>query len=989
MVKRVLKCAFLLACVYFLHSGTENPAPAIAGQKVPSPAVSAPAGASSVVRPDFGRIPLNIIPNRGQWDARTDYYIQGKDKTILFGTEGVTFVLTGPGLGKDGGSGRLDRTGLPSAAPAGRPAAGSRWVIKLDFLGARSGVKPEGTDETGTRVSYFSGASEDWKTGLPAYSRIVYRDIWPGIDLAYTGTMDRLKYEFIVHPGADPSQIRLAYRGASSVAVDAEGRLAVSTPAGGFEDGAPVAYQEKNGTRADVSMGYRILEDRGGRTQAEESAPAAEARVAYGFTVGAYDRAQTLVLDPVILVYCGFIGGPSYDYGYGIAADSAGSAYITGYSYAPGAAFPVKVGPDLTYNGGSMDAFVAKLNPQGTGYVYCGYIGGSGNDYGYGIAVDAFGCAYVTGYTTSAQNTFPVSVGPDLTFNGNYDAFVAKVNAKGTGLDYCGYIGGSGPDFGKGIAVDGTGNAYVTGYTDSPATDFPVAVGPFLTYGGNYDAFVAKVNAKGTGLDYCGYIGGPGEDVANAVAVDGQGCAYITGFTYSGETAFPVTVGPRLTLSGLSDAFVAKINADGASLAYCGYIGGSGNDIGTGIAVDLGGNAYICGYTNSTESSFPVSVGPGLTFKGGAFDGFVAKLEAGDGLIVYSGFIGGGLYDVANAIAVDGRGYAYVTGYTSSKEDTFPVLDGPFLVHAGSYDAYVAKVDLTGSKLLLCSYLGGTDADLGMGIALGPDASGDIYITGNTLSNEATFPTQTGPDLTAHGSRDGFVAKLSETSLAVTSPNGAETLHVGFGWIITWLTTGKVGKVTIQYSVDDGTNWFMVAYNIPNTGSYAWDVPDDVSVNCLVRVSETETGIPTDSSDAVFTISNDPLIVVSSPNGGEQWAVGSPQTISWRTGGAVNDVKIEYSTDGGTTFTSIVDDAQNTGTFPWVVPDAVSDICLVRITDISVSTTTDTSDVLFSIVPASSSSASPAAKTAGGVRPTPGSPPGPKARRRVSLGESR
>jgi hypothetical protein len=696
-------------------------------------------------------------------------------------------------------------------------------------------------------------------------------------------------------------------------------------------------------------MGYKILAD-GGRPGSRDSGPEAETRVAYGFTVGAYDPAQTLILDPVILVYCGYIGGPSYDYGYGIAVDSAGSAYITGYTYAPGAAFPTKVGPDLTYNGGSMDAFVAKLNPEGTGYVYCGYIGGSGNDYGYGIALDAFGSAYVAGYTSSAENTFPVKVGPGLKAHGDYDVFVAKVNPKGTGLDYCGFIGGSGSDFGKGIAVDGVGNAYVTGYTNSTEADFPVTVGPFLTSSGDYDAFVAKIDASGASLAYCGYIGGIGEDVANAVAVDGLGCAYITGFTFSGETSFPVTTGPTQTLKGLSDAFAAKVNSDGASLAYCGYIGGAGSDVGTGIAVDLGGNAYICGYTNSTEASFPVSVGPSLTFKGGTFDAFAAKLEAGDGLIAYAGFIGGGLYDVANAIAVDGRGYAYVTGYTSSKEDTFLPVDGPSLTHAGSYDAFVAKVDISGAKLLLSGYLGGADADLGMGIALGPDGSGDIYLTGNTLSDQATFPVVTGPDLAAKGSRDGFVAKLSETSLAVTSPNGAEILHVGFSWIVTWNTSGKVDKVTIEYSVDDGTDWFMVAHAIPNTGSYAWDVPDDVSANCLVRVSEAETAVPTDSSDAVFSISNDPILVVTSPNGGEQWAAGSTQTISWRSGGAVGDVKIEYSTDGGTSYSLVAADVQNTGSYAWIVPSAISSLGVIRITDISVSTTTDMSDNVFSIV---------------------------------------
>ena len=993
MVKRALRCASLLACVYFLHSGMEISPAASAGQKASSPAVSAPSGASRIVRPDFGRIPVNIIPNRGQGDGRADYYIQGKDKTIFFGTEGVTFVLTGPDRGEAGESARLDRTGPPPSAREGRPAAGSRWVVKLDFLGARPGVKPQGTDETGTRVSYFSGAAEDWKTDLPAYSRIVYRDIWPGIDLAYTGTMDRLKYEFVVHPGADPSQIRLAYRGASSVTVDAQGRLAVSTPAGGFEDGTPVAYQERNGARVDVPMGYKILgagglADLPDAPKSGDSAPSAETRVAYGFTVGAYDPAQTLILDPVILVYCGYIGGPSYDYGYGLATDSAGSAYITGYTYAPGAAFPAKVGPDLTYKGGSKDAFVAKLNPQGTAYVYCGYIGGSGDDYGYGIAVDAFGSAYVTGYTSSGQNTFPVKVGPDLTTNGNYDVFVAKVNPKGTGLDYCGFIGGSGPDFGKGIAIDGVGNAYVTGYTSSSEIDFPVSVGPFLTFGGNYDAFAAKVKPDGSTLAYCGYLGGPGEDVGNAIAVDGLGCAYITGFTFSGETTFPVTTGPVLTHSGLSDAFVAKINNDGLSLAYCGYLGGKGSDIGTGIAVDLGGYASVSGYTNSSDGSFPVSVGPNLAYGGGAFDGFVAKLDATYGSIVYAGFIGGGGYDVANAVAIDGRGYAFVTGYTSSKEDTFPIIDGPVLTHLGSYDVYVAKVDISGRKLMFCGYLGGSEADLGMGIALGPDGSGDIYLTGNTYSNQATFPVTTGPDLTANGSRDGFVAKFSETSLAVTSPNAFETLHVGFNWIITWLTSGKVDKVTIQYSVDGGTNWFMVAYSIPNTGSYLWNIPDDVSANCLVRVSEAATEIPTDSSDAAFAITNDPIVVVTAPNGGEKWEVGSSHAIIWQSGGTVGDVKIEYSTDAGTSWTSIIEDTQNTGTYTWLIPDAVSDLCAVRITDISVSTTTDMSDFIFSIIAGASPAPGSRAAKPGTIGPSPGSPPGPKVRRRFIQGES-
>ena len=933
MSKRVLRCAIPAVAVAVLCLGILVPAEA-SQKSLPS---------SSTVhqaRPDYGRMPVHFIPNRGQIDGPASYYVQGKDKSIFFGSDGLTFILTGAAAAPAGPPGR--------SVPLSNPP-GPRWVVKLDFVGARADAAPEGADATGTAISYFEGAPETWKTGLPAYARVVYKDLWPGIDLAYAGAQDKLKYEFVVHPGADPSRIRLAYRGASSVTVDKDGRLAVSTPAGGFEDGVPVAYQEKEGRRVPVAMSYEILDGAAGSVAAPDQT-AADRPVAYGFALGDYDRSLPLVLDPVLLLYCGFFGGPGSDYGYGITADSTGSAYITGYTYAPGSAFPTKVGPDLTYNGGSMDAFVAKLTPDGTGYVYCGYIGGAGNDYGYGIAVDAFGCAYVAGYTSSAQDTFPVKVGPTLSFSGDYDAFVAKVNAKGTGLVYCGYIGGTGPDFGKGVAVDATGNAYVCGYTDSNEASFPVTVGPYLTYSGAYDAFVAKVAPDGSQLVFCGYIGGAGEDVANAIAVDGLSCVYITGYTFSDATSFPVTLGPSLTPYGLSDAFVAKVNNDGQSLAYCGYIGGGASDIATGIAVDLSYAAYVCGYTDSTETTFPVTVGPDLTYNGGGYDAFVAKVDPTGSSLTYCGFIGGALYDAATAIAVDGRGYAFVTGYTSSAEDTFPIAVGPFLTHSASYDAFVAKVDLTGKKLLFCTYLGGTDADLGQGIALDKDGSGNVYVTGNTYSKEDTFPTQTGPDLTSHGGRDGFVAKLQEISLAVTSPNGDEVLRTGYNWVLTWLTSGQVDRVTIQYSVDDGTNWFMVAYNIPNTGSYTWMVPDDPSENCLIRVSEASTGDPTDDSDAVFTISDAPILVVTSPNGGEQWPVGSTQTILWTSANGAGDVLIEYSTDDGTTWTTVVADTPNTGSYPWVVPDTVSDLCLVRLSDVSnTSTVQGESASVFSI----------------------------------------
>ncbi|MDH4271530.1 MAG: SBBP repeat-containing protein, partial [Candidatus Aminicenantes bacterium] len=284
------------------------------------------------------------------------------------------------------------------------------------------------------------------------------------------------------------------------------------------------------------------------------------------------------------LIYCGYIGG---GWGRGIAVDSAGCAHVTGYSNTEEASLPVIAGPDLTRNDKRYgDAFVAKVNAAGTAFDYCGYIGGNGNDYGYGIAVDSAGCAYVTGCTRSYEDTFPVTMGPDLTHNGDTndndyyssDAFVAKVDASGTALIYCGYIGGLSFDAGYGIAVDYAGCAYVTGCTYSFEDSFPVTVGPDLTHNGNRhdnsyylrDAFVAKVNETGTHLDYCGYIGGRSFDEGNGISVDYAGCAYVIGFTGSSEDTFPVTVGPDLTFDPNvpkeydylpCDAFVAKIYA--------------------------------------------------------------------------------------------------------------------------------------------------------------------------------------------------------------------------------------------------------------------------------------------------------------------------------------------------------------------------------------------------------------------------------------------
>ena len=677
-------------------------------------------GGSQAASQSYGRLPLSFIENQGQADPRVAFYIQSPDRSLYFTKDGHTLRLA-QGKGEDA----------------------KAHTIKVELLGAAA-QRIESLERAPGIVSYFKGPKDQWKTAIPTHASIGYVQPWPGIDLAYDGAGGRLESIYTVAPHADPKEIKLRYSGQDSLRLDGQGNLVVTTSLGEVTETAPVLYQEIEGRRIRVSGRFILLDE-----------------VTVAFEVAQYNPEHALVIDPTLayagyiggsgldygtgiavdsagnayvtgsissrffpvtvgpdlsfnggftdafvvkvnasgtaLVYAGYIGGSGEDYGRGIAVDSAGNAYVTGLTTSTEASFPVTVGPDLTHNGGGFDAFVAKVNPAGTALVYAGYIGGSGNDLGFGIAVDSTGNAYVAGSTYSDETSFPVTVGPDLTFNGNGDAFVAKVNPAGTALVYCGYIGGSAADGGTGIAVDNAGNVYVSGTTNSTETSFPVTAGPGLTYnGGLYDAFVAKVNPAGTALVYAGYIGGNSEDQAAGIAVDGAGNAYVTGWTSSTETTFPVLVGPRLTYNGGDfDAFIAKVNPAGTALVYAGYIGGNGNDQGAGIAVDSGGNAYVTGYTGSDQTSFPVLGGPDLTYNGGLYDAFVAKVNPAGTALLYAGYIGGIAVDTAGGIAVDSAGNAYVTGSTSSTEGTFPVTVGPDLTFNGNFDAmdvFVAKI---------------------------------------------------------------------------------------------------------------------------------------------------------------------------------------------------------------------------------------------------------------------------------------------------------
>lgn len=681
-------------------------------------------GRSGAIEEICARLPLYFIENRGQIDSPdVAFVVRGADRSLYFTGDGITLALA-------------DRTSGETR----------RWVVKLDFVEASPDAGPLGEEKTDAVFSFFKGRPEEWKAGLPAYRGIAYRNLWPGIDLVYSGTVNGLKYEFRLQPGADPERIRLRYRGIDGLTVNKTGDLAITARAGSFEDGKPLASQLIDGQHREVAVDY-VVEGCGG-----------ENGFSYGFQLGEYDAGQPLIIDPSFLVYCGYIGGSGDDSGLGIALDLAGNAYVTGTTGSDESTFPLAAGPDLSFNG-KKDVFVAKVKADGSELVYCGYIGGSGSDSGWSIAVDALGSAVVAGSTDSDETTFPVLLGPDLTFNGGVDAFVARVAADGTSLDYCGYIGGSGSDMAYGMSLDDQSNVYLAGITDSDETTFPVRVGPDLTFNGEKDAFVARVKANGSSLECCGYIGGEYVDVCYGIVVDSLGHAHVAGSTLSDETTFPVLVGPDLTFNdtGLGfDAFVAKVEIDGTGLIYCGYIGGGQYDEAPGIALDSLGHAYVAGFTASDEGSFPVLVGPDLTFNGGGYylyDAFVAKVEPDGSGLVYCGYIGGSNDEIAGVIAVDQEGNAYLAGSTESAEDSFPSRVGPGLRFGGGMDAFVTRVSASGTEIDYCGYVGGADDDFCRGLAL--DGEGNVFLTGGTRSDETTFPVVQGPDLTFNGTGGG------------------------------------------------------------------------------------------------------------------------------------------------------------------------------------------------------------------------------------------
>jgi hypothetical protein len=785
-MKRALTCVTLAVTVLIFsliwqHSRTNS-------TKVAARASAAPA--TGPVSAAYGSLPLSFEANRGQTDPRVQFLSRGN---------GYNLFLTS------------NEAVLSLQQPAVTTAGGHSTVVRMRLLGSQRSPQVSGVNELPGKSAYFVGGDPtQWHSDIPNYGRVHYRNVFPGIDLAYYGHQGRLEYDFVLAPGADPGRIRIAFSGTEKLRLD-NGDVVLNIPGGNVRLHQPTLYQEHGGAKTAVD-GRFVL--------------AGKREVA--FQVGAYDKRAALVIDPG-LVYSTYLGGSNLEKALGIAADSHGNAYVTGSSAS--ADFPTtKAALQGKTHSASTTAFIAKLNPTGTALMYSTYLGGSNADVGRSIAVNEKGEAFVAGSTYSSD--FPTTAGAVQRMpGGGKDAFVAQLSANGSHLLYATYLGGSGDDEARGLAVNAAGEAHVAGVTDSG--NFPVTENAAQKTAGCNAAqacshgFATKLSVGGSALLYSTLLGGSGHDFANTIALDLSGAAYIAGHTYSKD--FPVTAQAFQTKPSVhaacvssnrhcADAFVTKLSSNGVVL-YSTRLGGDGDQRANAIAVDAGGSAYIVGRTDAAD--FPTTahaLSAAMPNHGGS--AFVTKLNSMGSALQYSTYLGGGSGDEAMGIAVDDLGRAMVAGSTASS--TFPTTSSALQRSLiGSSAAFLARLNERGSALSYSTLLSGSRLDAANAVAV--DRSGNVYVAGNTESKN--FPVSHALRGTLDGQGSAFVAKFALQTAAggfmSFSPNPLSFNNIAFGTTSsaqtsTLTNTSTTSTFTISSIALGGTNSADFALQTPS-----------------------------------------------------------------------------------------------------------------------------------------------------------------------------
>ncbi len=654
----------------------------------------------------FARIPFHFEPAAGEPGR---FVARGAGYTLLLEDGQATFAF--------------------------KSAADASSAIHLRVVGGNASA-PEGCDPLPSVSNYFLGDDpRQWRSSVPNYARVAYRSIHPGIDLVFHGDGRALEYDFLVAPLADPRRIELEFAGAERMELTAEGALVLHADGRTLTQQAPRLWQDVGAERREVRGSFVL---RGND------------RVA--FDIGDYDATLPLVIDPT-LVYGTFIGGSGLDWAWAIAVDSQGFAWLAGET--DHASFPTTNGvADTSFNGGT-DVFVCKLNPSGNTLVWSTFLGGTGNDRANAIAIDNAGLPYITGYTTSTG--FPTTAGAfDTSQNGGTDVFVTKLSATGA-MSRSAFLGGNGEDIGTDIAIDRTtGITFVTGTTTS--NGFPVTAGGFdVTSNGGVDIFVTNLAATFGTLAFSTYVGGSGDDYSNDINLVSSQIPVVTGYTWSSN--FPTPAGPTGPV-GHSDVFAFRLAATGQSMSHAKVFGGSSNDWCWASTLDSQGTCYMAGATLS--QNYPTTAGVhDTTHNGGAYgDIFITKLNPMLTTIALSTFVGGSGTETVTEIALDGAGRIIIVGGTDSTN--FPTRNALDATHNGAFDAIVAVFNPTLSgQPAFSTYIGSNgmvhDACFGVGL----DGVGIMYVAG--YAGGTGFPTTMGAYDTSFngGVRDAMALKIS------------------------------------------------------------------------------------------------------------------------------------------------------------------------------------------------------------------------------------
>ena len=768
----------------------------------------------------IANLPLAFEANAGQADPRVNFLARGIGSELLLTSSEAVLRLRH-----------------------------SQSSFTLKFPGANVCGRVKGADQLPGRRNYLLGNNPSrWQTDVPTFRKVIYEDVYPGVSLTYYGNQQEVEYDFEIAPGADPHAIRLAFDLNVRPRIAANGDLVLRGKDVQVIERKPIVYQDVNGERRTIAGRYALQRNR---------------EVTFEF--GQYDPTKPLVIDPT-LVYSTYLGGGGDDLGSSIAIDASNNIYIAGTTSSSN--FPT-FGPAFPGNAGLSDVFVTKIDSTGGSVLYSTYVGGSGLDRGDGIAVDGSGNAYVVGRVGDTSNDFPTTVGALATTyrGGDFDGVVFKLNAQGNALVYSTFLGGEDNDSAEGIAVDLSGNAYVTGGTRSGG--FPVTASAFQSFrAGDTDAFLTKLNASGSAVLYSTLLGGVGTDRGSGVVIDSSGNAFLGG--YSASPDFPTQNAFQGFSGGSFDAFITRIDANAsgaASLLFSTYLGGIGDDKAYGIAIDSGGNnLYVTGQTSS--SNFPVQ-SPAQIALGGSFDAFVAKISSA-GSKIYASYLGGSGDDRGTGVAVNSSGSAYVTGFTSSTN--FPTVTPLQIANGGGFDVFVAKLNPAGSAFSYSTYLGGSanESNATAVTSTNPialNASSDAYITGFTSSTN--FPTASPLQSANAGGQEAFVVRIADATPAAdysisvlpasrtVIPGGSTTFTVtatpvgGF--------TGTISLSASGFSNDSNANFGPTTIVITDTSAQS----STLTVNTTAATPPGSYSLTIDTTSGNLQHSGSAQLVVS------------------------------------------------------------------------------------------------------------------------------